>query len=105
TTCLKHNPRHLEAHYNLANLYFDQNDFRLAQLHFEMAVELDASFANAYFNLALVQTINADPTEALSTLGKYKQLVSTDEARIAEELLDNLRKSITAAKKSRLGSA
>ena len=40
TTSLKHNPRHSEAHYNLGNLYFDLNDFRLAQIHFEMAGRL-----------------------------------------------------------------
>jgi tetratricopeptide (TPR) repeat protein len=105
TTCLKHNPRHTEAHYNLANLYFDQNDFRLAQLHFEIAANLDPEFANAYFNLALVQAINADAASALRTLTKYKQLVSIDEGRIAEELLENLKKSVAAAKNSRLGAA
>jgi tetratricopeptide (TPR) repeat protein len=105
TTCLKQNPRHLEAHYNLANLYFDQNDYRLAQLHFELATQVDPNFANAYFNLALVQAINSDHTAALHTLGKYKQMVSPDESRIAEELLDSLKKAVAAAKKSRLGSA
>ena len=35
TNSLKHNPRHSEAHYNLANIYFEQNDFRLAQVHYE----------------------------------------------------------------------
>src|SRR5437762_9247349 len=41
---LKFNPRHSEAHYNLANLYFDVNDVRLAQAHYEMAAEVDPSF-------------------------------------------------------------
>src|SRR5262249_40887798 len=36
TTSLKHDPRHSEAHYNLGNLYFDSNDFHLAQTHYEM---------------------------------------------------------------------
>src|SRR5215831_45977 len=31
TASLKHNPRHLEAQYNLGNLYFDMDDFGLAQ--------------------------------------------------------------------------
>jgi tetratricopeptide (TPR) repeat protein len=44
TSSLKHDPRHSEAHYNLGNLYFDANDFRLAQMHYEMAVEVDPSF-------------------------------------------------------------
>jgi len=105
TTSLKHDPRHSEAHYNLANLYFDLNDFRLAQTHYEMAREVDPSFANVYFNLALVQGINNDFAAAVNALNKYRELVSEDEGRIAEELLQNLRKSLVAAKNSRIGSA
>ena len=99
TTSLKHDPRHSEAHYNLGNLYFDVNDFRLAQVHFEMAGEVDPSFANVYFNLALVQAITNDFTAAISALTKYQELVSEDEGRNADELLDNLKKSLVAAKK------
>lgn len=102
TQSLKHNPRHSEAHYNLGTLYFDLNDFRLAQIHYEMAAEVDPSFANVYFNLALVQSINHELAAAISTLTKYQELVSSDEARNAEELLDNLKKSLAAAKHSRL---
>lgn len=104
TTSLKHNPRHSEAHYNLGNLYFEVNDFRLAQIHYEMAAEVDGSFANVYFNLALVQSINNELAAAISTLAKYQELVSPDEARNADELLQNLKKSLAAAKNSRLGA-
>jgi tetratricopeptide (TPR) repeat protein len=104
TTSLKHDPRHSEAHYNLGNLYFEANDFRLAQIHYEMAGEVDPSFANAYFNLALVQAIKNDFAAAISALTKYQQLVSEGEARNADELLRNLKKSLAAAKNSRLGS-
>src|SRR2546425_653 len=68
TTSLKHDPRHSEAHYNLGNLYFDVNDLRLAQVHYEMAGEVDPSFANVYFNLALVQAIKNDLRAAISAL-------------------------------------
>ena len=104
TTCLKHDPRHSEAHYNLANLYFEVNDFRLAQIHYEMAAEVDPSFANVYFNLALVQSINNELAPAIATLTKYQQMVSADEARNADELLRNLRQSLAAKKDSRIGS-
>ena len=103
TTSLKHDPRHSEAHYNLGNLYFDVNDFRLAQVHYEMASEVDSAFANAYFNLALVQAINNDFSAAVTALGKYQELVSEEEGRIAGELLQSLRKSLAANKNSRLG--
>ncbi len=101
TTCLKHDPRHSEAHYNLGNLYFDINDFRLAQIHYEMAGEVDPSFANVYFNLALVQAINNDLAAAINALIKYQQLVPPDEAEHADELLHNLKRSLAAGKNSR----
>src|SRR2546426_6410456 len=104
TTSLKHNPRHSEAHYNLGNLYCDVNDFRLAQIHYEMAREVDPSFANVYFNLALVQAINNDLGAAVSALTRYQELVSEDEALNAEELLHNLKRSLAAARNSRPGS-
>src|SRR5947209_10153701 len=92
TTSLKCNPRHSEAHYNLGNLYLDVNDFRLAQIHYEMSVEVEPSFPNVYFNLALVQAINNDLGAAVSALTRYRELVPEDEGRNADELLDNLKK-------------
>src|SRR5258705_8623358 len=84
TTSLKHNPRHSEAHYNLGNLYFDLNDFRLAQIHYELAGEMDPSFPNVYFNLALVRTINNNFDAAITALSKYQALVPEDEGRTAD---------------------
>lgn len=104
TTSLKHDPRHSEAHYNLANLYFEVNDFRLAQVHYEMAAEVDPTLANAWFNLALVQSINHEPAAAIKTLTRYQQLVPPDEARNADELLHTLRQTVAGKKDSRLGS-
>ena len=104
TTSLKHDPRHSEAHYNLANLYFEVNDYRLAQIHYEMAAEVDPTFANVYFNLALVQSINNELAAAINTLSKYQQLVPADEAHNANELLRDLRQSLAAKKDSRLGT-
>lgn len=96
TASLKHNPRHTEAHYNLANLYFDVDDFRLAQIHYEVAREVEPSFANVYFNLGLVQAINNDPAAAINSLSKYRELVSSEEGRNVEELLRNLKESLAA---------
>jgi len=104
TTSLKHDPRHSEAHYNLANLYFEVNDFRLAQVHYEMAAEVDPTFANVYFNLALVQSINHEPAAAIATLTKYQQLVPEDEALHAEDLLRDLRLSLAVTNDSRVRS-
>ena len=98
TTSLKHDPRHAEAHYNLGNLYFDLNDFRLGQIHYEMAAELDPAFPSVYFNLALVQVINDEAEEASKALNKYRSLVSGEEARNADELFHSLKKLLATAR-------
>jgi tetratricopeptide (TPR) repeat protein len=104
TTSLKHNPRHSEAHYNLGNLYFDVNDFRLAQVHYEMAAEVDPAFPNVYFNLALVRAISNDLGAAITALTRYQELVPADEGRNADELLENLKKLLAVAKSPRFGA-
>jgi tetratricopeptide (TPR) repeat protein len=96
TTALKHDPRHSEAHYNLGNLYFELNDFRLAQIHYEMAGEVDPAFANAFFNLALVQSLTRDFTAAINALVKYQSLVSEKEARDVEEMLRTFKASVAS---------
>lgn len=103
TNSLKHNPRHFEAHYNLGNMYFEVNDLRLAQVHYEMAMEMDPTFPNAWFNLALVLSINNELAGALNALIRYQAMVSAEEGRIADELLANLKKSLAAAESSRSG--
>ncbi|HEV2210138.1 MAG TPA: tetratricopeptide repeat protein [Verrucomicrobiae bacterium] len=95
TNSLKQDPRHLEAHYNLGNMYFEVNDFRLAQIHYEIAAELDPSFPNVHFNLALVRSLNHEFAAAIAALGRYQSMVSPAEARNADELLQSLKKSLT----------
>ena len=94
TTCLKHNPRHSEAHYNLGNLYFDVNDLRLAQVHYEMAAEVEPCFANVYFNLALVRALTQDLAAAIAALTRYQELVPEADRHPADELLANLKRSL-----------
>lgn len=101
TNSLTINPRHFEAHFNLGNMYFDANDLRLAQLHYELAAEVDPSFPNVYFNLALVQAINNQLAAAIAALIKYQELAPEHEGRNADELLENLKKSLAATKSSR----
>ena len=103
TTSLKHDARHFEAHFNLGNMYFDVSDYRLAQVHYEIAAQIDPSFANLYFNLALVQAINNELNPALISLTRYQEMVPANEGRKADELLDNLRKSLAATNKPRAG--
>src|SRR5262249_53382179 len=103
TAALKNNPRHFEAHYNLANMYFEVEDHRLARVHYQIAAEIDPSFPNPYFNLGLVLALENDLAAAVFALTSYQSLATPDEARKADELLLNLRKSL-AYLKSNSGS-
>ncbi len=97
TLSLRHDARHSEAHFNLGNLYFDMEDLRLAQLHYEIVAEIDSDFASAFFNLALVQALNQNVAASVSALARYKELVSEAEGRKADELLKDLKRSLAAA--------
>ena len=94
TKSLEHDPRHLESHYNLANLYFDEGNLRLARMHYELAAAVEPTFPNIYFNLGLVHALNNDYPASFSALSKYKELASNDESANADELLENLKRSI-----------
>ncbi len=95
TECLKYEPRHLEAHYNLANLYFEQNDIRLAKLHYEIAAEIEPEFANIYYNLGLAYALNEEYEDAFNALVKYKSLTPPEEGCKADPLLVSLKRSLT----------
>jgi tetratricopeptide (TPR) repeat protein len=94
TKSLEHDPRHLESHYNLANLYFDEGNLRLARMHYELAAEVEPIFPNIYFNLGLVHALNNNYPAALAALSKYKELVPKDEGTNTDELLANLQRSL-----------
>jgi tetratricopeptide (TPR) repeat protein len=94
TKCLKLEPRHLEAHYNLANLYFEECDYKLARLHYEISAEIEPEFPNIYFNLGLVYALNDEYKDAINSLFKYKSLVSSTEGKKVDNLLKSLRRSL-----------
>ncbi|MGH2574064.1 MAG: tetratricopeptide repeat protein, partial [Ignavibacteria bacterium] len=60
TNSLKHEPRHFESHYNLANLYSEIGNLPLAKTHYEFAKELQPGFPDIYFNLGLVYAMTRD---------------------------------------------
>jgi tetratricopeptide (TPR) repeat protein len=85
---LKNEPRHVEAHYNLANLYFDASDLQLAKLHYETAAELEPGFSPLHYNLALVYYKLEDLDGACAALHRYKELAPEDqEMKAINELL------------------
>jgi tetratricopeptide (TPR) repeat protein len=94
TKCLQLEPRHLEAHYNLANFYFEVNDYRLSKLHYEIAAEIEPEFPNIYFNLALVYALSDEFKDAINALYKYKELAPEEEGKKADNLLAGLQRTL-----------
>lgn len=94
TDALKHDTRHFESHYNVANLYFEAGELRPARLHYEVASEIDSEFPNVYFNLGLVEAMSENFKAAIEALTTYKELAPNSEGSKADELLASLKKSI-----------
>src|SRR6266480_3548225 len=78
TLSLKHEPRHVEAHYNLANLYYDHGNYQLAKLHYEAATQIEPGFSLVYFNLSLVYHRLNDSSGAWTALQRYRELEPQD---------------------------
>jgi tetratricopeptide (TPR) repeat protein len=97
TKSLEHDPRHFEAHYNLANLYFEGNNLRLAKMHYTLAAEIDPAFPNLYFNLGLVLALREETKAAIDALEKYQLLAPPEERRKADDLITELKRSLAIA--------
>ncbi len=94
TNALRHDPRHFEAHLNLANLYFEASDFRLARLHYQICAVLEPNSASAHFNLGLLYAIDSELAPAIESLNRAKEYGSDEELGQIEELLTGLRKAM-----------
>jgi tetratricopeptide (TPR) repeat protein len=97
TKSLEHNPRHLESHYNLGNLYFDVDNLRLARMHYEFAAEISNTSPNLYFNLGLVLALLDEKKGAIEALVKYQDLACPEEQRNVDDVICGLRKSLAAS--------
>jgi len=94
TLCLKEEPRHFEAHYNLANLYAELGNFPLAKVHYQMSIELEPEFPNSHFNLGLTLAMNKEIEEAILSLMNYRRLAPIEDRSHVEELIENLSRTV-----------
>lgn len=90
TQCLRENPRHFEAHYNLANVYSDKGSFELAKMHYEVAIELEPDFPNSHYNLGLVHISMRQYREAINCIDRYINLSPEYDHDTAHDLLKTL---------------
>ena len=90
TQSLKLDPRHYEAHYNLANLYAEVGDFKLARFHYQVSIEIEPTFPNSYFNLGLTCALEKDYANAVQALTQYKSYASPEEQQQADAMISAL---------------
>jgi len=87
TNALSYDPRHFEAHFNLAHLYFEEGDIRLARLHYELSAVVEPGSASAHFNLGLVNAIENNVQAAVDSLSKAKEFATEEELAQIDEIL------------------
>jgi tetratricopeptide (TPR) repeat protein len=68
---------HAAAHINLGTLYYNRQDFALAEKHYRRAIESDARYALAYFDLGNVLDETGRVHEAIQTYKTALQLAPT----------------------------
>jgi tetratricopeptide (TPR) repeat protein len=95
TKSLEIDPRHFESHFNVGNLYFDEGDYRLSRLHYELAASIEPGFPNVHFNLGLVHALTEDYRAAATSLTRYQELAPPAEARKADDLLSSIRRTLS----------
>lgn len=91
TKCLELDPRHFEAHYNLANVYSEMGNLPLAKTHYQVSINIDPDFPNSYYNLGLVLISLKQYKEAISVIDKYIALSPDNDHKIASELIKTLK--------------
>ena len=90
---LKQDPRHWESHYNLGNLFFEEDQHDSARIHWELAAGIEPEFPNVHYNLGLVLGLQKEYAAAVSAVERFCGLASEAEAEAAAELLRTLRAS------------
>jgi tetratricopeptide (TPR) repeat protein len=70
-------PRHSAAHINLGTLYYNRQDFVLAEKHYRSALAADPRYALAYFDLGNVLDETGRVQEAIQTYKTALQLAPT----------------------------
>lgn len=90
TNCLKRNPRHFEAHYNLGNVYSDLGNLELAKVHYELSTQIEPEYPNSFYNLGLVLISMKKYKEAIASINKFVELAPSTEHQIANELIKTL---------------
>jgi tetratricopeptide (TPR) repeat protein len=70
-------PMHAAAHINLGTLYYNRQEYALAERHYRSAIQIDPRYALAYFDLGNVLDETGRVEEAIDTYKTAIQLAPT----------------------------
>ena len=70
-------PTHAAAHINLGTLYYNRQEYLLAEKHYRSAIEIDPRYALAYFDLGNVLDETGRVTDAINSYKTALQLAPT----------------------------
>ncbi len=90
TKALIEEPRHIESHFNLANVYFIAGNIPLSILHFQVVIQIAPEFKDVYFNLGLAYLELEDFKAARINLQHYKSLNPDKNLQNLNLILDSL---------------
>lgn len=74
---LQIDPQHAAAHINLGTLFYNRQDFALAEKHYRSAITIDPRYALAYFDLGNVLDETGRVPEAIEAYNAALQLAPT----------------------------
>lgn len=74
---LELDPEHAAGHINLGTLYYNRQDYALAEKHYRTAIQIDPRYALAYFDLGNVLDETGRVTEAIQAYNTALQLAPT----------------------------
>ena len=74
---LEREPNHAAAHINVGTLYYNRQDYGLAEKHYRAAIEADPRYALAYFDLGNVLDETGRVQEAIQAYKTALQLAPT----------------------------
>jgi tetratricopeptide (TPR) repeat protein len=74
---LEMDPIHAAAHINLGTLYYNRQEYTLAERHYRSAIQIDPRYALAYFDLGNVLDETGRVEEAINTYKTAIQLAPT----------------------------
>lgn len=91
---IRENPKFLDAHLFLGELYFRDQNFKLAEKHFKIVLAIDANNTSALAGLAeIYENVSKDYAQALSSYRRLKLLMA-ETRRPAHEIAVDVNEKI-----------